>query len=64
MIDSIYLWIFVWISKRWFPSIVFSTNPDSGRTVAIHFFSEEEHAEQFIDLIKKHKLDHNLKEQK
>jgi hypothetical protein len=53
-----------WISKRWFPCVVFSSNPDTERAVAVHFFSEEEHAKQFMDIVVKHNLDYTLKEQK
>jgi hypothetical protein len=38
MIDSILLWLFVWISKRWFNSVVFGTDPETDRASSISFF--------------------------
>lgn len=64
MIDSILLWVFVWISKRWFPCIIFSSNPETERATAIHFFDNEQHAKNFMEFIEKYKLDCDLKEQK
>jgi hypothetical protein len=55
MIDSILLWLFVWISKRWFNSVVFGTDPETDRTTSISFFANDENAEQYLDLIQKGK---------
>lgn len=53
MIDSFFLWLFVWISKRWFNSVVFGTDPETERATSISFFEHEEHAEQYLELINK-----------
>jgi hypothetical protein len=53
MIDSFLLWLFVWISKRWFNSVVFGTDPETERATSISFFEHEEHAEQYLELINK-----------
>jgi len=53
MIDSFLLWLFVWISKRWFNSVVFGTDPETERATSISFFEHEEHAEQYLELLKK-----------
>lgn len=55
MIDSILLWLFVWISKRWFNSVVFGTDPETERATSISFFENEEHAQQYLELIRKGK---------
>jgi len=55
MIDSCWLWLFVWISKRWFNSVVFGTDPETDRATSISFFENEEHAEQYLELIQKGK---------
>jgi len=55
MIDSILLWIFVWISKRWFNSVVFGTDPETERATSISFFEHEQHAEQYLELIQRGK---------
>jgi len=55
MIDSFLLWVFVWISKRWFNSVIFGTDPDTERATSISFFEHDEHAEQYLELIKKGK---------
>ena len=53
MIDSFLLWVFVWISKRWFNSVVFGTEPGTDRTSSISFFVDNEHAEQYMELLEK-----------
>jgi hypothetical protein len=55
MIDSFLLWVFVWISKRWFNSVVFGTDPETERATSISFFEREEHAEQYLELIQRGK---------
>jgi len=55
VIDSFLLWLFVVISKRWFNSVVFGTDPDSERATSISFFSNDEHAEQYLELLEKGK---------
>lgn len=61
MIDYFLLWVFVWIGKRWFPSVVFSTDPKTDRTTSIFFFDSEEQAKQLFTIIQENKLDQNLK---
>lgn len=63
MIDSILLWLFVWISKRWFGAVVFATDPDTERTTSIFFFDRNDHANRFMEIIAKEKLDHELKKE-
>lgn len=53
MIDSFLLWVFVQISKRWFNSIVFGIEPRTERTSSISFFVDNEHANQYIELLEK-----------
>jgi hypothetical protein len=53
MIDTFLLWLFVKISKLWFGSVVFGTNPETERVTSISFFEHEEHAEQYLELINK-----------
>ena len=53
MIDSFLLWVFVWISKRWFNSVVFGTDPETDRTTSISFFENDQHAEQYLELVEK-----------
>jgi len=60
MIDSFLLWIFVWISKRWFGSVVFATDPNTKRTTSICFFDDNKHAKQFMDIVEREKLNHKL----
>jgi len=55
MIDSILLWLFVWISKRWFNSVVFGTDPETEQATSISFFEHEQHAEQYLEIIQKGK---------
>jgi hypothetical protein len=55
MIDSFLLWVFVWISKRWFNAVVFGTDPETDRASSISFFENEEHAQQYLELIQKGK---------
>jgi hypothetical protein len=55
MIDSFLLWVFVWISKRWFNSVVFGTDPETERATSISFFEHEGHAEQYLELIQRGK---------
>jgi len=64
MIDSILLWLFVWISRRWFGAVIFATDPDTERTTSIFFFDDNTHAHRFMQVIEKEKLDHKLKTQK
>lgn len=60
MIDSLLLWLFVWISKRWFGAVVFACDPDTDGTTSIFFFDSNEHAYSFMDLVEKEKLNHKL----
>jgi hypothetical protein len=53
MIDSFLLWLFIKISKLWFNSVVFGTDPETDRTSSISFFVDNEHAGQYMDLIEK-----------
>jgi hypothetical protein len=53
MIDSFLLWVFVWISKRWFNSVVFGTDPETDRATSISFFENDQHAEQYLELVEK-----------
>ena len=65
MIDALLLRIFVWISRRWFGSVVFATDPDTERVTSMFFFDREEHAHRLMRIIEKEKLNHELqKEQK
>lgn len=64
MIDSILLWIFVKISQRWFGAVVFATDPENERTTSIFFFDHNDHANRFMKIIEKEKLDHELKRSK
>jgi hypothetical protein len=65
MIDALLLRIFVWISQRWFGSVVFATDPDTERVTSMFFFDREEHAHRLMRIIEKEKLNHELqKEQK
>lgn len=61
MIDSILLWIFVKISRRWFGAVVFATDPDTERTTSIFFFDRDDHAHRFMEIVAEEKLDHQLK---
>lgn len=61
MIDSILLWIFVAISKRWFGAVVFATDPDTERTTSVFFFDRDDHAHRFMEIVAKEKLDHELR---
>lgn len=60
MMDYFWLWLFVWISKRWFPTVVFATDPKTTKTTSIFFFDCEEHAKKLMDIIAEQKLDHQL----
>lgn len=51
MIDTILLWVFVKISKLWFNAVVFGADPETERTSSISFFVDEEHANQFMELL-------------
>ena len=53
MIDSFLLWLFIKISKLWFNSVVFGTDPETDRTSSISFFVDNEHAGQYMDLLEK-----------
>ena len=53
MIDSFLLWLFIRISKLWFNSIVFGTDPETDRTSSISFFVDNEHADQYMELLEK-----------
>jgi hypothetical protein len=65
MIDALLLRVFVWISNRWFGSVVFATDPDTERVTSMFFFDREEHVHRFMEIIQKEKLNHELeKEQK
>jgi hypothetical protein len=65
VIDAMLLRIFVWISKRWFGSVIFATDPDTERVTSMFFFDMEDHAHRFMEIIQKEKLNHELeKEQK
>jgi hypothetical protein len=55
MIDSFLLWVFVWISKRWFNSVVFGTHPETERATSISFFENEGHAEEYLNLVERGK---------
>lgn len=55
MIDSFLLWLFVVISKRWFNSVVFGVEPGTDRTSSISFFTDDAHAEQYLNLVEKEK---------
>ena len=52
-IDTFLLWVFVKISKLWFNSVVFGTEPGTDRTSSISFFVDNEHAGQFMELLEK-----------
>jgi hypothetical protein len=51
--DSFLLWLFIKISKLWFNSVVFGTDPETDRTSSISFFVDNEHAGQYMDLLEK-----------
>jgi len=53
MMDSFLLWLFIKISKLWFNSVVFGTDPETDRTSSISFFVDNEHAGQYMDLLEK-----------
>lgn len=53
MIDSFLLWLFIRISKLWFNSVVFGTDPETDRTSSISFFVDNEHADQYMELLEK-----------
>lgn len=53
MIDSFLLWLFIKISKLWFSSVVFGTDPQTDRTSSISFFVDDDHAEQYMELLEK-----------
>jgi hypothetical protein len=53
MIDSFLLWLFIRISKLWFNSVVFGTDPETDRTSSISFFVDNEHAGQYMELLEK-----------
>ena len=59
MIDSFLLWVFVWISKRWFNSVVFGIDQESERTSSISFFMDNEHANQYMQMIDRGKRELN-----
>ena len=59
MIDSFLLWVFVWISKRWFNSVVFGIEPESERTSSVSFFTDNEHANQYMQMIDRGKKELN-----
>ncbi len=63
MIDALFLRVFVWISKLWFGSVIFATDPKTERVTSIFFFDREEHAHTFMEIIQKEKLDHELKKE-
>jgi hypothetical protein len=63
MIEHFWLWLFVWISKRWFPTVIFSTDPKTERTTSIFFFDCDDHAKKLMDLIQEHKLNHQLEKE-
>ena len=63
MIDSILLWIFVKISVRWFGSVVFATDPETDRITSMFFFDRESHAQKFMEIIEKEKLNHKLEKE-
>ncbi|HUS87915.1 MAG TPA: hypothetical protein VMW91_00860 [Desulfosporosinus sp.] len=52
MIDKILLWIFVWISKRWFDAAVFGVDKDTETTLSISFFVDSKSAKEFLEAIK------------
>lgn len=60
MIDSFLLWLFVAISRRWFSSVVFATDPETDRTTSIFFFDQTDHAHRFMEIVQNEKLDHRL----
>lgn len=51
MIDTLLLWIFVKISKLWFSAVVFGADSETERTSSISFFVDNEHANQFMELL-------------
>lgn len=53
MIDSFLLWLFIRISKLWFNSVVFGTDPETDRTSSISFFVDNEHADEYMQLLEK-----------
>ena len=53
MIDTFLLWVFVKISKLWFNSVVFGTEPGTDRTSSISFFVDNELADQYMELLEK-----------
>jgi hypothetical protein len=63
MIDSILLWIFVKISIRWFGSVIFATDPETDRITSMFFFDRECHAQKFMEIIQKEKLNHQLEKE-
>lgn len=64
MIDSIFLWLFIKLSCRWFGTVVFATDPETERTTSIFFFNNETHAKRLMEIIAKEKLDHELRKEK
>ena len=60
--DYFWLWLFIWISKRWFPTVIF-TDPKTERTASIFFFDSEEHGKRLFDLIRENNLNHELKKE-
>lgn len=64
MIDSIFLWLFIKISTRWFGTVVFATDPETDRTTSVFFFNNEGHANRLMEIIEKEKLNHELQKGK
>ena len=63
MIDSIFLWLFIKLSTRWFGTVVFATDPETDRTASIFFFNHEGHARRLMEIIEKEKLNHELQKE-
>lgn len=63
MIDHILLWLFVKISMRWFSCVIFSTDPQTARTTSVFFFDDPKHAEQFMNIVEREKLNHKLEKE-
>jgi hypothetical protein len=63
VIDALLLRVFVWISNRWFGSVIFATDPETERVTSMFFFDRESHAHTFMEIIQKEKLNHELKKE-
>lgn len=56
MIETAAMGLFVWLAKRWFPHLTFSTDPKTGSVVTMIFSVREKTVDRVMTWMVKEKL--------